>query len=79
MGAITIDNVFRSVILATLKSSNNSSLRTTYNQILIDLDNDKDLTCRTSYLTGKRVIIIVSVTGDRAGKVFLGGHEEGCD
>jgi hypothetical protein len=25
------------------------------------------------------VIVIVSVTGDRAGEVFLGGHEEGCD
>ena len=50
-----------------------------YDQILIDLDNDKDLTCRTSYLTSKRVIIIVSVTGDRAGEVFLVGREEGGD
>jgi hypothetical protein len=29
MGALTIDDVFWSVILATLKSSNNSTLRTT--------------------------------------------------
>ena len=44
MGALTIDDVFRSVILATLKSSNNSTLRTAYDQILDDLDDDKDLT-----------------------------------
>jgi hypothetical protein len=44
MGAITIDDVFRSVILATLKSSNNSTLHTAYDQILDDLDDDKDLT-----------------------------------
>jgi hypothetical protein len=44
MGALTIDDVFRSVILATLKSSNNRALRTAYNQILDDLDDDKDLT-----------------------------------
>jgi hypothetical protein len=25
------------------------------------------------------VIVIVDVTGDRAGEVFVGGHEEGCD
>jgi hypothetical protein len=44
MGALTIDNLFRSVILATLKSSNNHALRTSYDQILDDLDEDKDLT-----------------------------------
>jgi hypothetical protein len=45
MGALTIDDVFRSVTLATLKSSNNSVLRTAYDQILDDLDDNKDLTC----------------------------------
>jgi hypothetical protein len=44
MGVLTIDDVFRSVILATLKSSNNRALRTAYDQILDDLDDDKDLT-----------------------------------
>jgi hypothetical protein len=44
MGALTIDVVFRSVILATLKSSNNRALRTAYDQVLDDLDDDKDLT-----------------------------------
>jgi hypothetical protein len=44
MGALTIDDVFRSVILATLKSSNNRALRTAYDQILDDLDDDKELT-----------------------------------
>jgi hypothetical protein len=41
MGTLTIDDVFRSVILATLKSSNNRALRTAYEQILDDLDDDK--------------------------------------
>ncbi len=44
MGALTIDNIFQSVILATLKSSNNHTLRTAYDQIIDDLDDDKDLT-----------------------------------
>jgi hypothetical protein len=44
MGALTINDVFRSVILATLKSSNNHALRIAYDQILDDLDDDKDLT-----------------------------------
>jgi hypothetical protein len=44
MGALTIDDVFRSVILVTLKSSNNSALHTVYDQILDDLDDDKDFT-----------------------------------
>jgi len=44
MGALTIDDVFRSVILAALKFSNNRVLRTAYDQILDDLDDDKDLT-----------------------------------
>jgi hypothetical protein len=43
MGALTIDDVFRSVILATLNSSN-STLRAAYDQILDDLDDEKDLT-----------------------------------
>jgi hypothetical protein len=38
------DDVFWSVILATLKSSNNRALCTAYDQILDDLDDDKDLT-----------------------------------
>ena len=37
MVALTIDDVFRSAILATLKSSNNRALRTAYDQILDDL------------------------------------------
>jgi hypothetical protein len=44
IGALTIDDVFRSVIMATLKSSNNLALHTVYDQILDDLDDDKDLT-----------------------------------
>jgi hypothetical protein len=44
MGALIIDDVFRSVILATLKSYSNRALRTAYDQILDDLDDDKDLT-----------------------------------
>jgi len=44
MVALTIDDVFRSAILATLKSSNNRALRTAYDQILDDLDDDKDFT-----------------------------------
>jgi hypothetical protein len=38
MGALTIDDVFWSVILATLKSSNNIALRTAYDQILDSSD-----------------------------------------
>ena len=41
MGAFTINDVFRSVILATLKSSNNIALRTAYDQILDNLDYDR--------------------------------------
>jgi hypothetical protein len=44
MGALTIDDVFRSIILATLKSSTIRTLRTAYDQILDDLDDDKDPT-----------------------------------
>jgi hypothetical protein len=44
MGELTIDDVFRSVILTNLKSSNNRALHTAYDQILDDLDTDKDLT-----------------------------------
>jgi hypothetical protein len=31
------------------------------------------------FIGGISVIVIVSVTGDRAGEVFLDGHEEGGD
>jgi hypothetical protein len=34
MGTLTIDDVFQSVILATLKSSDNHALHTAYDQIL---------------------------------------------
>jgi hypothetical protein len=44
MDTLTIDDVFQSVILATLKSSDNRALRAVYDQILDDLDDDKDLT-----------------------------------
>ena len=44
MDTRTTDNVFQSVILATLKSSENSVLCAAYDQILNDLDDDKDLT-----------------------------------
>ena len=44
-GALTIDDVFRSVILATLKSANNRALRTAYDQILTTWT-----TTRTSHL-----------------------------
>ena len=43
MDALTIDYVFQSVILASLKSSDNCGLRAAYDQILDDLDHDKDL------------------------------------
>jgi hypothetical protein len=42
--ALTIDDVFQSVILAAFKSSNNSALGAAYDQILDDLDNEKDIT-----------------------------------
>jgi hypothetical protein len=44
MGELTINDVFRSVILATLKFSNDSALRAAYDQILNYLDYNKDLT-----------------------------------
>jgi hypothetical protein len=44
MDALTIDYVFQSVILATLKSSNKRALRDAYDQILDDLDDNKDIT-----------------------------------
>ena len=40
MGALTIDDVFWTVILATFKSSNNIALRTAYDQTLDNLDDD---------------------------------------
>ena len=44
---LTINYVFQSVILATLKSSNNNALRAVYDQILDDLDDEKDITFAT--------------------------------
>ena len=38
---LTIDDVLKSVLRATLKSSANLTLRDVYIQILDDLDNDK--------------------------------------
>jgi hypothetical protein len=40
----TIDDVFKAVIMATLKSSDTRALRDVYDQILDDLDDNKDLT-----------------------------------
>jgi hypothetical protein len=54
MGALIIDDVFRSVILATIKSSNNRALRTAYDQILDDLDDGKDLTFAHIQTVGAR-------------------------
>jgi hypothetical protein len=54
--ALTIDNVFRSVILTNLKSSNNRALRTTYDQILDDLD----ASTRTSPLRTSKLSVPVN-------------------
>ena len=40
----TIDDVFKAVIMATLKSSDTRALRDVYDQLLDDLDDNKDLT-----------------------------------
>ena len=40
----TIDDVFKTVIMATLKSSDTRALRDAYDQLLDDLDDNKDLT-----------------------------------
>jgi hypothetical protein len=44
MDYFTIDDVFKSVLLATLKSFHIIALRAACDQILDDLDNDKELT-----------------------------------
>ena len=44
MDKITIDDVFWAVVLTTLTSSDNRALRATYNQIIDDLDDAKELT-----------------------------------
>ena len=44
LDALTIDDVLKSVLMATLKSSANLTLRDAYSQILDDLDDDKELT-----------------------------------
>ncbi len=41
LDSLTIDNVLKSVLMGTLKSSANLTLRDVYIQILDDLDNDK--------------------------------------
>ena len=57
----TIDDVFKAVIMATLKSSDTRALRDVYDQLLDDLDDNKDLTLcahsnslRTPVLPAKR-------------------------
>ena len=61
---LTINYVFQSVILATLKSSNNNALRAVYDQILDDLDDEKDIT----FAGGARADL---------GSVLVGGHRPG--
>jgi hypothetical protein len=61
MDALTIDDVFKTVVLATLKASGNSALRATYNKIIDDLDDDKTLTLasvQTTQIIPVGVIII---------------------
>ena len=41
---LTIDDVLKSVLMATLKASANRTLRDVYHNILDDLDDDKELT-----------------------------------
>jgi hypothetical protein len=41
---LTLDDVLKSVLMATLKASANRTLRDAYHSILDDLDDDKDLT-----------------------------------
>jgi hypothetical protein len=41
---LTIDDVLKSVLMATLKASANRTLRDSYHNILDDLDDDKELT-----------------------------------
>jgi hypothetical protein len=44
IGTLSIEDVLKSVLLATLKDSPYSSLRTAYHKVLDALDDDKDLT-----------------------------------
>ena len=43
IGNLSIEDVLKSVLIATLKASTNSSLRASYHKVLDDLDHDKDL------------------------------------
>jgi hypothetical protein len=42
-GTLSIEDVLKSVLMATLKASTNSSLRDAYRKVLDDLDDNKDL------------------------------------
>ena len=44
IGNLSIEDVLKSVLMATLKASNNRSLRDAYHKVLDDLDDEKDLT-----------------------------------
>jgi hypothetical protein len=43
IGTLSIEDVLKSVLMATLKASTNSSLRAAYHKVLDDLDDSKDL------------------------------------
>ena len=43
IGNLSIEDVLKSVLMATLKASTNSSLRAAYHKVLDDLDDSKDL------------------------------------
>ena len=43
IGNLSIEDVLKSVLMATLKASTNRSLHDAYHKVLDDLDNDKDL------------------------------------
>ena len=43
IGNLSIEDVLKSVLMATLKASTNRALRDAYHKVLDDLDNDKDL------------------------------------
>jgi hypothetical protein len=43
IGNLSIKDVLKSVLMATLKASTNRSLRDAYHKVLDDLDDDKDL------------------------------------
>jgi hypothetical protein len=44
IGNLSIEDVLKSVLMATLKASTNHSLQDAYHKVLDDLDNDKELT-----------------------------------